>query len=153
LAEEKVKEQIAKTDEVIERVYSELGEQRPAKYFRFPYGRTFDKEANQQLLRQYGYWSPIDPKRSDWPWDVHVEDWKVDASNVDQKLESAKKKMETKLHRGNILLLHDHLVNFELGLSQRICQHVLDLGLTFCTNEDLQEQALTGPRYCMQRQS
>ena len=146
LAKDKVKEQIAKTDELIERVYGEAGAQRPAKYFRFPYGQPGANEPNQQLLRQYGYWSPINVAQSDWTWDIHVEDWKVDASNVAEKLERAKTKLTTHLRGGNVLLLHDHPKNVELELFQRICQHVLDLGFTFCTNENFHEQALIGPR-------
>jgi len=147
LSEEQVRAQIARTDELIDQIYMESGVQRPARYFRFPYGDAGANKVailtNQRILREFGYWSPIHSPRRDWGWsfDVDVMDWGVDTSNAVRKLEFAKKSLKT-LRSGAVLLLHDHSVNFEVGLFQSICDCVLELGFTFYTNKDLQDQIM-----------
>jgi peptidoglycan/xylan/chitin deacetylase (PgdA/CDA1 family) len=143
LTHEQVREQIAKTDAIIDQIYIEAVVRRPQKYFRFPYGDAGANDeivkANQQLLGQYGYYSPIHLPRRDWGWDVQVMDWGVETSNVAQKLEFARKQL-SHLRLGDVLDLHDKAVNFELGLTQNICQTVLELGFNFYSNRNFQEQ-------------
>jgi peptidoglycan/xylan/chitin deacetylase (PgdA/CDA1 family) len=143
LTHEQVREQIAKTDAIIDQIYVEAAVRRPQKYFRFPYGDAGANdeivETNQQLLGQYGYSSPIHLPRRDWGWDVQVMDWGVETSNVAQKLEFARKQLSL-LQLGDVLDLHDKTVNFELGLTQNICQTVLELGFNFYNNRNFQEQ-------------
>ncbi len=143
LTHEQVREQIAKTDAIIDQIYVEADVRRPAKYFRFPYGDAGTNaetiEMNQQLLGEYGYSSPIHSPRKDWGWDVQVMDWGVEASNVVQKLEFARKQLSL-LQLGDVLDLHDKAVNFEIELTQNICQTVLELGFVFYSNKDFQEQ-------------
>jgi len=147
LTRERVREQIAKTDVIIDQVYVEADVRRPAKYFRFPYGDAGANdetiETNQQLLGEYGYSSLIHSPRRDWIWDVEVMDWGVDDSNVVQKLEFAKKQLGL-LRLGGVLDLHDKAVNFDAGLTQNICQSVLELGFVFYSNKDFQEQTASG---------
>jgi peptidoglycan/xylan/chitin deacetylase (PgdA/CDA1 family) len=143
LTHEQAREQIAKTDAIIDQIYVEAGVRRPLKYFRFPYGDAGANdetvETNQQLLGQYGYSSPIHSPRRDWGWDVQVMDWGVETSNVAQKLEFARKQLSL-LQLDDVLDLHDKAVNFEVGLTQNICQTVLELGFNFYGNRNFQEQ-------------
>ena len=145
LSEGQVRAQIARTDELIDQIYIESGVQRPARFFRFPYGdagaNKQEFRTNQRILRELGYWSPIHSPRRDWGWSFDVKDWDVDASNAVRKLELAKESLKT-LRPGAVLLLHDHPVNFEVGLFQSICDCVLELGFTFYTNENLQDQIM-----------
>jgi len=66
-------------------------------------------------------------------------DWGVDASNVVQKLEFARKQLGL-LRSGNVLDLHDKAVNFEVGLTQNICQSAFELGFVFYSNKNFHEQ-------------
>ena len=145
LSKEQARVQIARTDELIDQIYLKSGVQRPAKYFRFPHGdggaNNEAIETNQQLLREFGYWSPIHSPRRDWGWDVDVMDWRVEASNAAQKLEFAKQRLKT-LHPGAVLDLHDHSMNLEVGLFQSICDSISELGFTFHTNKNLQDQIM-----------
>jgi peptidoglycan/xylan/chitin deacetylase (PgdA/CDA1 family) len=141
LTREQVREQIAKTDAIIDQVYAEAAVRRSLKCFRFPYGDAGAKDeiikTNQQLLGEYGYSSPIHSPRRDWGWDVQVMDWGVDTSNVAQKLEFAKKQLRL-LQSGDVLDLHDQTVNFEVELTQNICQSILELGFNFYSNKNFQ---------------
>ena len=145
LSEQQVFAQIARTDEIIDQIYTESGVQRAARYFRFPYGDAGANEeavrANQRILREAGYWSPFHSARRDWGWSVDVTDWEVEASNAKRKLEFAKERLKA-LRSGAILLLHDHSINFEVGLFQNIIDCVSTLGFTFYTNKNLQERTM-----------
>ena len=66
-------------------------------------------------------------------------DWGVDTSNAAQKLEFARKQLSL-LQLNDVLDLHDKTANFEIEITQTICQTVLELGFDFYTNKDLQEQ-------------
>jgi peptidoglycan/xylan/chitin deacetylase (PgdA/CDA1 family) len=144
LTAEQAKTEIMQTDRIIGEIYVEAGLERPAKYFRFPYGdagtTTEAIKKNQQLLRELGYWSPVHSPRRDWKWDVDVEDYRVDASNATQKLKLAKARLKA-LRPGDVLDLHDYAVNFEMALFQRICDFVLELGFIFYSNDHLQQQS------------
>ena len=145
LSEGQVRAQIARTDELIDQIYIESGVQRPARFFRFPYGdagaNKQELRTNQRILRELGYWSPIHSPRRDWGWDVDVMDWRVETSNAAQKLEFAKKKLKI-LHSGAVLDLHDHSMNLEVGLFQSICDSISEMGFTFHTNKNLQDQIM-----------
>ncbi len=101
------REQIERTDALLERVYQEAAVKRPAKYFRFPYGdkggfQSADviepykgegavrKEALQHFLRDLGYTQPRFENITyayaceagilddvDWRWTYDVMDWSV----------------------------------------------------------------------------
>ncbi|MBN1891077.1 MAG: polysaccharide deacetylase family protein [Thermoflexales bacterium] len=103
-------EQIQRTDDMIEAVYARAGVQRPAKYFRFPYGDKGGlkysevleayseaglerKEALQTYLRQLGYAPPpvehityryyqVNGLREDvdWYWTYDVMEWSIYAA-------------------------------------------------------------------------
>ena len=143
LTREQVREQIAKTDAIIDQVYAEAAVRRSLRYFRFPYGDAGANEktieASQQLLGEYGYSSPLHSPRRDWGWDVDVMDWGVETSNAAQKLEFARKRLSL-LQLGDVLDLHDKTVSFEVGLTQNICQTVLELGFNFYNNKDFHER-------------
>ena len=141
LTGDQANDQIARTDDEIERLYNNAGRPRPAKYFRFPYGQGRENAAHQSLLRQNGYWSPLNGAQCDWTWDIHVTDWQVDAGNVAHKLEVAKTHLTSRLRNGQVLLMHDHPQNLDLELFQCVCEHVLEMGFKFCTNAQLHEQA------------
>ena len=145
LSEEQARLQIARTDEIIDQIYMKSRVQRPAKYFRFPYGDAgANNEAiatNQQLLQEFDYSSPYHSPRRDWGWNVDVMDWRVEVSNAAQKLDFAKERLKA-LHSGDILDLHDHSMNLDVGLFQSICNCVSDMGFTFHTNKNLQDQIM-----------
>ncbi len=143
LSESEARDEITKTHEIINEIYRKAGVKRPAAWFRFPYGhdgktRT-QKNAFQKILRSLGYSNPFDAKRSDWLWDVDVEDWHVDDKNVKQKLVLARERL-AKLRENGILDLHDQEANLRLSLFQKICEAAEAGGVEFYDNATLLEQ-------------
>jgi len=104
---EQAKEEIEKTDRIIEELYQTSGIKRPAKWFRFPYGDKGDlkngevfslwkrgdkkrKDYIQNVLQNLGYTQPIFNDVSykfmrkarlftdiDWSWTFDVMEWAV----------------------------------------------------------------------------
>lgn len=151
LSKSEVKEQIEKTDILIEELYTRAGIKRCAKYFRFPYGHTGATEkariVNQEILHEFGYYSPLHASDHAWAWDVSVEDWHISNPILFPKqiwvkvfYTSALKRLQA-LRNESVLLLHDHEASLRLGLFQRICDAVIASGFSFHDNEYLREQA------------
>ena len=118
---EQVKEEIFKTDQIIEEVYQAAGIVRPAKWFRFPYGdkgdlkngKTFSilkrgdpkrKEAVQQILRGLGYHQPRIKgvtyqymqraklwEDADWSWTFDIMEWAMEMDKPIQGLNNLDK--------------------------------------------------------------
>lgn len=150
LTDGEAKSQIIETDRIIGEIYAKTQQEIPAKYFRYPYGDNGSSDqikggdltktfASQKVLQDAGYCSPFYPRRFDWDWDVDFKDWRVDISNVNGRWDRAQIKLKS-LKPGDILLTHDHPLNFELRLFQRICEGVQERGFRFCSNEELVEQ-------------
>jgi peptidoglycan/xylan/chitin deacetylase (PgdA/CDA1 family) len=113
--------QIRRTDEIIEALYGQAGIQRPAKYFRFPYGdkgglkhsEVFQgyseaglqrKQALQTCLRELGYTQPSWERITyeyfqaaglrqdlDWYWTYDVMDWSIAAAEHQHGIDSLEK--------------------------------------------------------------
>jgi peptidoglycan/xylan/chitin deacetylase (PgdA/CDA1 family) len=136
--------QVEKTDRIISELYARIGMQRPARYFRFPYGnrgRTARaKQSNQTILRDLEYWAPFHAPNLDWRWDVDVGDWHVHKQNRARKLSTAKKRLKA-LKPESILDLHDQAPNLQTHLFQELCKEVMRLGYTFHDNACFHEQA------------
>jgi peptidoglycan/xylan/chitin deacetylase (PgdA/CDA1 family) len=136
--------QIERTDRIISDLYARSGIQRPARYFRFPYGndgRTARaKKSNQTILRDLEYVAPFHAPNLDWRWDVDVGDWHVRKQNRARKLTTAKKKLKG-LSPDCILDLHDQAPNLEMLIFQELCEEVMHLGYTFHDNARFHEQA------------
>lgn len=105
---EQAKEEIYKTDQIIEGIYQAAGVKRPAKWFRFPYGDKGDLKngkvfsifrqgnkkrgaAIQKMLQELGYEQPaIDGvtyrymqkaklwKDADWAWTFDIMEWAME---------------------------------------------------------------------------
>jgi peptidoglycan/xylan/chitin deacetylase (PgdA/CDA1 family) len=87
------RKEIESTDEVIDRLYLELGKERPAKYFRFPFGQIGLEEnfrLIQETLSELGYAPPglagvandryrayYDLGLVSWTWTCDTMDWKL----------------------------------------------------------------------------
>lgn len=93
LSADELREEIQRTESLIEDVYAEAGVERPARLFRYPYGDKGGEQADrfQDVLEEFGF-TPPDPARiaydwydeeqgddRDWFWTVNVEDWEVDS--------------------------------------------------------------------------
>lgn len=74
LSQTQIKEEIAKTDELIDRLYNDAGVKRPIKVFRFPFIRKRGKNQKylQQVLKDLGYEQPDFKKITVIPYD-HIE--------------------------------------------------------------------------------
>lgn len=111
-------EEIKKTDIIIENLYRQAGVERPAKWFRFPYGdkgdkkygKTFSlfrignqkrKEAIQQYLKNLGYVQPDFKgvsykfmkkaglfKDVDWSWTFDIMEWATQEKRPTQGLKN-----------------------------------------------------------------
>lgn len=140
----KGKEEILKTDRIIEEIYNEAGVQRTKKLFRFPYfcKGIFNFVRYQNLLKKHGYEDPYfnkgffdKPKavtgtyhffhsivsgKYDVYCDIDPKDWdtKNDFSKVKSVLDRAKD--------GDVIVLHDHGENFERD--KQICDYLSSKG-------------------------
>jgi peptidoglycan/xylan/chitin deacetylase (PgdA/CDA1 family) len=139
LSEEEARKEMEETDEIVNALYAKAGETRPAKFFRFPYhetgGTEESKKANQGVLKQLGYSNPLDSAHLNWFSDVSVEDWHVDESNVQEKLETAEKYL-TGLKENAVLGMHDQDANVRLGLFQKTREAIKGRGFGFYGNSD-----------------
>lgn len=118
---EQAKEEIYKTDQIIEEIYQSAGVTRPAKWFRFPYGDKGDLKngkvfsifrrgdpkrgaAIQKMLRDSGYQQPaIDGVTyrymqkaklwddADWAWTFDIMEWAMDMDKPLQGLHNLDK--------------------------------------------------------------
>jgi len=103
---EKVKEEILKTDELIDKVYRKVGRKNP-KLFRFPYGdlgNKKDKKEIKSFLENQGY--------KIYFWDLDSEDWmhysKKNKKNLDEIINIISKTKE-----GDIVLVHELPITIE----------------------------------------
>ncbi|SFS03254.1 Polysaccharide deacetylase [Halomicrobium zhouii] len=93
LSVDDVREEVAKTEALVEDVYADAGVTRPARLFRFPYGDKGGERADRfQEVLEAEEFTPPDPSRieydwddenrdgdRDWYWTVSVEDWEADS--------------------------------------------------------------------------
>lgn len=133
------RKEIVSTDEIIDRLYSELGSQRPAKYFRFPFGQI-GSEANYRLIQEtlceIGYTSPrltgvthakyrayYGLGLVSWTWTYDTTDWKLqDNPSLDPEvfLSQVFSEIDTYFSVGpdanssEIILMHDHEASHSL---------------------------------------
>ncbi len=118
---EQAKEEIHKTDQIIEEIYQKASVPRPAKWFRFPYGDKGDLKngkvfsifrkgnpkrgaAIQQMLRDLGYQQPdfdgvtyryMQKAKlwdyADWTWTFDVMEWAMNMDRPPQGLSNLEK--------------------------------------------------------------
>ena len=125
---EQAREQIVKTDKIIESAYKMAGVKRQMKLFRFPYGDKGGelKEKIQDILKESGYKQPVFKKLNnlyskhkkdrdlDVLWTIDIEDWKL---NPDSRLPLSYEEVISNLDSNisfddknstEIVLIHDH---------------------------------------------
>lgn len=126
------KEQIKKTDEIIEKIYKKAKTKRNHKFFRFPYGNKGgeNKEIIQKILKGLGYKQPnfngitydywkefgLD-KDLDTFWNFDIEEYNLDWKEIIKKISEKSPKMGGSLvdeKSKDILLMHDHKETTEL---------------------------------------
>ncbi|MFB6246111.1 MAG: polysaccharide deacetylase family protein [Candidatus Pacearchaeota archaeon] len=138
------KEEILKTDRIIEEIYNEAGVKRNKKLFRFPYfcKGVFNFFNYQKLLKENGYNDPYFGRRFfdkpvavtgtyhflhsmvlgkyDVYCDIDPKDWdtKISFSIVKKTLDNAKD--------GDVITLHDHRENLERD--KQICDYLSSKG-------------------------
>jgi peptidoglycan/xylan/chitin deacetylase (PgdA/CDA1 family) len=108
---DEAREEIEKTDELLEKIYSDVGMPRPAKFFRFPYGDDgFCKIKGVQhgsLEKQYfiakflhdqGYQTQF--------WDVDSCDWRYYSKSAPLSQETILRNCQ-QAQNGDIVLVHD----------------------------------------------
>ena len=129
-----IREEITKTELLLEEVYASAGARRPAKLFRFPYGETggfFKKRALYKMLEDFGfeggpfstvqYGILFQNKTTDrhWMWSYDVREWALAKEDL-RKLTFAQvlKKLRDFLEsfsrdKDQIILMHDHVETHE----------------------------------------
>lgn len=126
------KEQIMKTDEIIEKIYKKAKIKRNHKFFRFPYGNKSgeNKEIIQKILKELGYKQPnfkgitydywkefgLD-KDLDTFWNFDIEEYNLGWKEIIKKISEKNPKMGGSLvdeKSKDILLMHDHKETTEL---------------------------------------
>ncbi|OVE85912.1 polysaccharide deacetylase family protein [Natronolimnobius baerhuensis] len=114
------REELERTEVLLEDVYDAAGVSRPAKLFRFPFGDKGGEHATafQDRLAAGGFVSP-DPDLidyewyredhgtdRDWFWTVDVADWTVDSpAELDTELAASADRLESSA--ADIVLFHD----------------------------------------------
>lgn len=120
---EEGKEQIVKTDAIIEEIYSKAGVERTEKYFRFPYGDRGDQKF-QEVLAELGYTKPTanitydlyNNSYLDWFWTYDVQEWNLWKDYGFNSIEEVYENMNEKLSfpdSEEIILIHDHVQTSE----------------------------------------
>ena len=120
LSTETLRDEIERTETLLEDVYYDAGVSRPARMFRFPYGDKGDerREEFQEVLEEWGF-TPPDPTRlsddwygernasdRDWFWTVSVEDWTVESrSELRERIEAAAERLTDP--SDDVILFHD----------------------------------------------
>lgn len=114
------REEIKRTESLLESIYDETSQSRPARLFRFPYGDLGgDRAASfQEVLGEWGF-SPIDATQidydwyqerhadnRDWFWTIEVEDWNA-TSRADLEAELAADRNRLDSNSADVLLFHD----------------------------------------------
>lgn len=129
-----IRDEITKTELLLEEVYESAGVLRPAKLFRFPYGEIggfFKKRQLYKMLGEFGFeggpFSTIQfgalfrNKTTDrhWMWSYDVREWALSKQDL-RKLtfEQVLKKLRDYLKsfsrdKGQIILMHDHVETHE----------------------------------------
>ena len=110
---EDARAEIARTDALIDDVYTRAGMPRPGKWFRFPYLDIGGSRAPefQRLLHELGFERPRriarwlrmeDPHRLDWPTTVFTRDYKLPGETA------IRKSLET-IRPGDVVEFHDRV--------------------------------------------
>jgi peptidoglycan/xylan/chitin deacetylase (PgdA/CDA1 family) len=148
LSVSQAKEEIKKTDELIEEVYEKADKERPAKIFRFPYGDNggwMDSQL-QTFLRELGYTKPNFEgitygwyeenglrSRVDWFWTFNCKEYEIeDLDAILERIDEDKPEQMQGLNHPDsmdIILIHDHEESKEIFKS--IINHMIDKGIQF----------------------
>jgi len=125
----KIREEIDRTEVLIEEVYEAAEVVRPAKLFRFPYGEQggfLKRWKLRKLLQKYGFQTgPFDsvqfgllsrnkPGDPYWMWSYDTRDWAMDKEGIRHlTFEQISKNLDTYLQsysreKDQIILMHDH---------------------------------------------
>ena len=142
LSVEAFREEIERTEFLIEDAYDRAGVDRPGRTFRFPFGeRGEDRSASFQRILQAWEFTPPDPEpftyswyedhhsgMVDWFWTISVEDWNVNStSDLRKNVERFGDRFDES--SSDIVLFHD------AGNTSTLFEHFLELllvrGVTF----------------------
>lgn len=142
------KQEIKKTDELIEDVYEKADKERPAKIFRFPYGDAGGRLTSkfQSFLSELDYTKPnFDGitydwyeeqglrNRVDWFWTFDCKEYEIDG--LEAILERIEKDNPEEMQGINcsasndIILIHDHEESREMF--KPVINHMLEKGVNF----------------------
>ncbi|MFC4550880.1 MULTISPECIES: polysaccharide deacetylase family protein [Halorussus] len=148
LSVEEFRDELDRTESLLDDVYDRASATRPARVFRFPYGDTGGDrgERFQRMLADGGFVPPdltrIGDDRyrerrgddRDWYWTVDVEDWTADsASELRDRVEAAADRLKDASN--DIVLFHDSgntIEQFEAFVDQ-----FLENGVAFADPLDL----------------
>ncbi|PIN95197.1 hypothetical protein COU53_00600 [Candidatus Pacearchaeota archaeon CG10_big_fil_rev_8_21_14_0_10_30_48] len=104
------KEEISKTDDIINEAHEKTGVQRTHKLFRFPYGLV--KNSVLPFLEEKGY-GPIGSwEKSYLDWNIDTQDW-MHYSSTSYKTEEQIMENCRKTKQGNIVLCHEKSITLE----------------------------------------
>lgn len=153
LTVEEFREEIERTESILEDVYDDVGVSRPGRMFRFPFGDKGGDQAGQfqELLETEGF-TPPDPTRitydwyearhagdRDWFWTISVEDWEVEAgSELRKQVEACAERFAHP--SDDVVLFHDAGNTTELF--EHFVELLLDQGAKFGDPIDLSRRRL-----------
>ena len=151
-----IREEICKTELLIDEVYASAGVARPAKVFRFPYGARgglFKRLRLNRMLEEFGFQGgPFEtfeyglrfrnkPGDRFWMWSYDVREWALGVGPI-RKLtfEQVSERLEKYLdaysqEKDQLILMHDH--EYSHKAFSRLLQQFLDRGITFAPAREL----------------
>jgi peptidoglycan/xylan/chitin deacetylase (PgdA/CDA1 family) len=153
---QKIRDEIAQTEGLIEEVYECAGIARPAKIFRFPYGeiggpvkrwrmRGVLKELGFETGKfdsvQFGAWNPNKPGDRHWMWSYDVREWALAKEGIrNQTFGQVHDNLEKYLNsyakdKNQVILMHDHEQTHDSFL--KLIDIFLDRGIVFQDPEKL----------------
>lgn len=148
LSVEEFRDEVERTEELIEAAYDAANVARPAPLFRFPYGDKGDENAVafQDVLAEWGFVSPgratithewYDEEHADdhdWFWTVSVEDWEAETvAELRENLEASAARLER--DSADVILFHD--AGNSIALFEGFLELLGDVGVEFRDPLDL----------------
>lgn len=150
------RDEIVRTERLIETCYADVGIERPARVFRFPYGDKGGEHRDvfQEVLTDFDF---VPPDRTsftyewyhdafegdlDWRWTVDFNDWKVDSpEGLAAEIEAADERIATP--SPDIMLFHD--AGNDLDCFAACVDMLVDAGVHFADPLELLDERAVEP--------
>mgnify|MGYP000445082587 CR=1 FL=1 len=150
LSVERFRDEVERTEDLLDEIYADGGIERPARLFRFPYGDAGGDNADefQAVLTDFDFvppaldgeatgTSPLDASAMgdgwragdrDWAWTLHVEDWELESvAELRERLAAVEERLAS--DGAELFLFHDQ--GTDLALFETLIEECRQYGASF----------------------